>query len=86
MADSYYHPDTDQMRKWDVPLPTAEVHGTEEDIRANLKPIKAHSWRQEGNRLIAQTDMGELSQTIPIDYICHGTDAKGLPILRKIVL
>lgn len=84
MAD-YYHPDTDQMRKWNVPLPTAEAHGTEDDIRANLKPVKAHSWRLEGNKLITQTDMGELVQFIPTTHILIGEE-NGLPILKKIVL
>lgn len=78
----YYHPDTDQMRKWNVPLPTAETHGTQDDIRANLKPLKAQSWRMEGNKLIGQTDMGELVQSIPTDYICLGIDNRGLPILK----
>lgn len=82
----YYHPDTDQFRKWDVPLPTAEVHGTEEDIRSNLKPVKAHSWRMEGaGVLVADTEMGKLVQNIGTDYICVG-EKNDLPILRKLVL
>ena len=82
----YYHPQTDQMRKLDVALPTADAHGTDEEIRKNLKPLKPSEWRLEGNELIGMTDMGELRQTIPPDYICYGVDDSGLPILKKVVL
>lgn len=81
----YYHPDTDFIRKLGATPPTAQTHGTEDDIAQRLKPLKPNSWRLEGNKLISQTEMGVLVQTIPTDYICRGTDDKGLPILEKIV-
>lgn len=64
--------------------PTSQAHGTEEDIRQNLVPLKTRNWRMRGNQLIADTDFGELAQTIPTDYICKGTDKNGMPILVKI--
>jgi hypothetical protein len=73
-----------QFKEWKVPLPTREPHGTEEDIRANLKPLTPSKWRLEGNKLIAETDMGELVNYIPTDYIMKGVDEQGLPILKKI--
>ena len=72
------------FKEWDVPLPTREAHGTPEDIRGNLKSVQPRNWRLQGNRLIADTDMGELSQTIPTDRILTGTDDKGLPVFKKI--
>lgn len=82
----YYHPDTDFYRKLDVPLPTADAHGTEEEIRKNMKQLLPNEWRLEGNRLIGQTEMGPLVQHIPTDYILEGTDEKGLPKFKRVVL
>ncbi len=76
----------EQYVSWGVPPPTTEAHGTAETIRGNLKPLKTRNWRMKGNMLIADTDEGELAQTIPTDYICTGTDENGLPILKKVVL
>lgn len=75
-----------EYEKWGKLPPTVEGHGTDEDIRNNLKKLVPSSWRLEGNKLIGQTEFGELVQTIPTDYICHGIDKEGLPILKKIVL
>lgn len=66
--------------------PSSEAHGTVEDIRKNLKRLKTENWRVEGNMLKADTDMGPLTQRIPPDYICKGTDSEGLPILVKLSL
>lgn len=82
----YYHPETDFLRKLDVPLPTAEEHGTEEEIRANMKQLLPRSWKLAGNTLIGETEVGPLVQTIPTDYILTGTDKAGLPIFKRIVL
>lgn len=86
MANKYYHPDTDAMRKLDVALPTADSHGTEQEIQENMKQLLPNSWKLEGNRLIGKTELGNLVQTIPTDYILEGTDSEGLPKFRKIVL
>jgi len=76
--------DLQNFKNWGVPLPQREAHGTDEDIRKNLKPLMPRNWRQEGNRLIADTDMGVLSQPIPTNKILTGTDDKGLPIFRTV--
>lgn len=86
MANKYYHPDTDFLRKLGAAPPIFNVHGTDDDIRSKLKPLKATSWRSEGNKLIGTTEMGEIVQFIPTDYICKGIDEEGLPILEKIVI
>lgn len=82
----YYHPDTDAMRKLDVALPTADEHGTDEEIRENLKPLMPYSWHLEGNKLVGMTDTGPFAQMIDPAYICKGIDNEGLPILEKVVL
>ncbi len=64
--------------------PTTVAHGTDDSIRENLKSVNPRNWRVEGNQLIADTDWGELVQTIPTNYICEGTDDQGKPILTKI--
>lgn len=65
--------------------PTSEPHGEPDEIRGNLKKLMPDSWHMEGNKLIGQTEMGELVQHLPTDYICTGTDSKGLPKLKKVV-
>jgi len=72
-------------QKWGVKPPAHFPHGTEEEIRANLKPLKAHKWYMEGNVLVAETDQGILKQSIPTNYICKGIDEQGLPILEKLL-
>lgn len=83
MAD-YYHPQSDQYRKWDLPAPATATHGTEGDIREKMTPMLPAKWRMEGNQLIAETENGTHAQTIPSDRLLVGTDSKGLPIFRKI--
>lgn len=83
---NYYHPDTDMFRKLDVPLPTAEQHGTDEDVAKNLQPMKPYKWELNGNELIGIAENGRFAQKIPTSYICTGMDSKGLPILKKIVV
>ena len=64
--------------------PTRNPHGTEEDIAAKVKPLTPTNWRLEGNKLIADTEMGPLVNFIPTDLILTGVDEKGLPILKRI--
>lgn len=71
--------------KWDVPRPTHEGHGSDDDIRANMKSVNPRNWRQAGNQLIADTDIGELVQTIPTTHLLDGTDENGLPKFHKVV-
>lgn len=84
--NSYHHPQEDFFRKLDVPLPTAEQHGTEDDIESNLKPMKPYKWELKGNELIGIAENGRFAQKIPTDYILVGMDEKNLPILKKVVL
>lgn len=82
---SYHHPDEDLFRKLDVALPTSEGHGTDDEIRANMHQLLPNTWLLEGNQLKGMTEMGELVQTIPTDYILTGTDSAGLPIFKRVV-
>lgn len=73
-----------QFEEWGATPPTSEDHGTIEEIRSNLRPANPTNWRQEGNKLIADTDFGPLVNHIPTDHILTGVDDKGLPVFRII--
>lgn len=72
--------------RWGKQPPTHDPHGTDKDIKENMKPLRPTKWRQEGNKLIGDTEMGRVVQFVPTDMILQGTDEKGLPILKKVVL
>lgn len=86
MANKYFHPQADFWRKYELPEPEAIPHGTPDDISSEMKKLMPTSWRLEGDRLIGKTEMGELVQKIPSDYILTQTDSNGLPVFRKIQL
>ena len=75
-----------QFAKWGKTPPTTEPHGTPEEIAKNMTPLQPKNWRVEGNKLIAQTEMGELVQFIPTDMIMTGLDDECRPILKKVIL
>lgn len=81
-------PIPDSEREWyykhKVAPPTSEGHGTEEDIARLRTPMKPHTWRLEGNKLIGISEEGTFAQFIPTGYILAGTDSQGMPKLRKI--
>lgn len=81
---NYYHPDTDFFRKYGLSPPETISHGTEEDISERLKPSKPTNWRLEGNKLIADTEIGQIVNFIDPGYICTGTDNHGHPVLKRI--
>lgn len=72
--------------KLGITPPTIESHGTEAEIKANMEKLQPKKWRLEGNRLLGDTEWGELCQIISSDLILKGTDDQGLPILEKVVL
>lgn len=72
-----------QYKKWGVELPEHIEHGTEEDIKKKLKPLKMKNWRMEGNKLICDTPKGKLVNFLPTNVICVGEE-NGLPKLQKI--
>lgn len=80
----YKAPGTDWFLKNELTPPKTQPHGTDEDIRNNLKPAKMWGWKLVGNQLECETDLGKLVQTIPSDYILVGEDENNHPILRKI--
>lgn len=66
--------------------PTSEAHGSVEDIVERLVPAKPRQWRQEGNTIITDTEIGPLTHFIPVDMTLQGTDDDGMPILAKITI
>ena len=74
---------------WNIPRPSQDRHGTdslEKPISDNLRSSNPRNWRQQGNQLIADTDLGTLVQTIPADRLLDGIDKNGLPKFKKVVL
>lgn len=63
--------------------PEHTSHGIE-DVREKLQPLKAHSWRLEGNRLVAKTDMGEVVNYIDPGVVMTGVDENNLPVFKRI--
>ena len=83
----YYHPDSDYYRKvLKTDPPKSTSHLTEEEMLANMKQLKPRSWVLKGNQLEGMTDMGKLVQNIPTDYILEGTDERGLPKFKRVIL
>lgn len=75
----------DWYKRRGLALPTRQGHGTIDEITDKLKqPTKVFNWHLEGNKLVAQTELGTHVQVIPPNYICRGVDENGLPILDKI--
>jgi len=57
---------------------------TPDDIGKKVKSVNPRNWRQEGNRLIADTDYGPLINYLPTNKLLAGTDKDGLPIFRSL--
>jgi hypothetical protein len=71
--------------KMGLKLPSSTSHNvTPEEIRARMKRLTTTRWRLAGNQLTCDTEMGELVQTIPTNYILTGEDSEGLPTFKKI--
>lgn len=72
--------------KMGVEPPIQNKHLTDDQISAQMNKLLPDSWRLEGNQLKGMTSMGELVLFIPTNYVCTGTDHKGLPKLEKVVV
>lgn len=82
---NYEAPDAEWFKKHKLTPPETTAHGTEEEIQDRMVEMKPKRWRQEANKLIGQTELGEVVNFIPTDMMLTGTDKDGLPILKKIV-
>lgn len=75
-----------QYEDWGVDPPSHEPHGTAETIKYAMEAQKVvHEWRQRGAQLFCVACPFEHA-TEPkfVDYLLQGTDAAGLPILKKL--
>jgi len=75
----------DQFKEWGVPLPTRDVHIKDEDIAKNMEKAEVKSWRQEGNKLIAETQLGDVVNFLPTDTMLTGVK-NNRPVLTKVRL
>ena len=68
-----------------VEPPTRTIHELSgNDLSQKVKPLSMTNWRQEGNRLIADTEMGQVVNIIPTNCLFAGVDESGKPKLTKI--
>lgn len=72
------------LAKWGQAPAKHLPHGTDQEIRDQLVPMKITKWRQEGNKLIGESDVGRVVNPIPTNMMLKGTDDKGMPILVKL--
>jgi hypothetical protein len=90
VSNKYYHPDKDWYVKHKVAPPEAISHGVEDTLKNPLSEQipknRVSKWHLSGNKLIAQTELGEVVNIIPPEYVMRGVDKNNLPILEKIVL
>lgn len=54
-----------------------------DDIARRVQSINPRNWRQQGNQLIADSDVGELVNTIPPNYLLVGVE-NNLPKFKKL--
>jgi hypothetical protein len=79
----------EKARQWferhNLTPPSHTAHGvTPDNIHDKLVPLRAYSWRLEGNRLIARTNMGDLVNYIDPNYIMTGVDENNLPVFKRL--
>lgn len=68
-----------------VTPPSSTPHGVKlDDLGDRLRPLKARSWKLEGNRLIAKTDLGDVVNYIDPGVIMTGVDERNLPVFKRL--
>lgn len=67
-----------------VEPPERTPHGTDEDIRSHMQLAKPIRWFQRGNELVADTDLGEVVNLLPTNYMLSGVDKDDRPILTRV--
>jgi len=60
-------------------------HITEEDLAKKIKIEANHKWRQRGNKLICECELGNHVAFVPTSKILKGTDENGMPMLTEIL-
>lgn len=71
----------------DVAPPLHIPHGGSiEELQEQYKVQAHHSWKQQGNQLVCDCELGYHVSFIPTTHMLQGTDDEGLPVLKKIQL
>ena len=79
--------DLKSFDKMGINRPSRDKHGEdswENPMSDKLLPGNPRNWRMQGNKLICDTDFGELVKFMPTDVILMGTDDNNRPILKNI--
>ena len=74
----------DEYAEWGVTPPEVTKHGSDTDLEGMRQRLPIKKWRQEGNRLIGECEIGRLVVHVPTNKILVGTDDNGLPVLTDI--
>jgi len=74
----------DWFTKRNLTPPESINHGDPDGIRDKMVKLKPTTWRMEGNKLIGDTELGQLVNFIPTNMILTGTDEAGMPVFRRI--
>jgi len=81
-------PPDDKTKQWferhNLTPPSHTPHGSADDIADKMRPAKIRSWRMEGNRLIAETDIGRLVNYVDPNVVMTGVDENNRPIFKRI--
>lgn len=74
------------LAKEGVALPAFANHGSSEDIRDRLKPMRPKKWELRGNMLTGHTEDGEVTINVGTNMILMSSepDTNGLPQLKKL--
>ncbi len=60
--------------------PQFASHGiTDDDMRSKMTQLRPKEWRQEGNWIIGDTELGELRLSVGTDHKLRGTNTDGTP-------
>lgn len=83
----YTDKELEQFDYWQQKRPEHLSHNLtdteEKPLGEQLTKLKPTNWRQRGNKLIADTEFGELVQFIPTDMLLTGEN-DGKPTFTKI--
>lgn len=69
--------------------PSHSPHITEEELQKKFEELKLnthHQWHQSGREIYCDCEVGHHASYIPTNKLLIGTDQKGLPIFRDIVV
>lgn len=65
-------------------MPEHIPHLTEDELAKRVKVEAHHNWKQEGNQLKCECEVGVHVAFVPTNKMLKGTDDNGMPILTDL--